>query len=445
MNSKAWIQTYSGGVLHLLDPQPEEILIEDIAHSLAMQCRFTGHTKWHYCPAMNHRILTSDLQWIAAGDLKAGQGLLAFDEYPHELGAAAKKRRRFRPAHVVANIPIKQPMIRLELSDGNTLKTAANHPWLVATKQSRNQKWLTAQEISNDLIFGHKRYMHQFVDVWHQNTAKSAGWLAGIFDGEGSLAISGRRGIQLAVAQNSGLVLNQIMLLGQAFGYQLSSPHKNSNHSQVNSIQVLGGWSEILKFLGEIRPLRLLDKFEKHLLTGGFDKQFDGKNEPLQICRSWNESEEWVSGLETTTHTYLCEGYAAHNSVAQHSVLASQIVKPGFELEALLHDASEAYAADLNRPLKHYTEMGKHYMVIEDIIQSAIARKFGVPEHMSSEVKAADNAMLYAEKNALMPPMEWDTRWGDGIVANIAIEPWTPAEAEGRFLRRYAELREIIG
>lgn len=134
-----------------------------------------------------------------------------------------------------------------------------------------------------------------------------------------------------------------------------------------------------------------------------------------------------------------------HYSVAQHSVLASQIVKPGFELEALLHDASEAYAADLNRPLKHYTEMGKHYMVIEDIIQSAIARKFGIPEHMSPEVKVADNAMLYAEKAALMPPMEWDTRCGDGIVANIAIEPWTPAEAEGRFLRRYAELREIIG
>lgn len=134
-----------------------------------------------------------------------------------------------------------------------------------------------------------------------------------------------------------------------------------------------------------------------------------------------------------------------HYSVAQHSIYASQIVQKGFELEALLHDGSEAYIADLSRPLKHYTEMGTYYIVIEERIQSVLARKFGVPEQMSPEVKAADNALLYAEKAALMPPMEWDTRWGDGIVASITIEQWTPEEAEGRFLRRYAELREIIG
>ena len=40
--SKAWIQTYSGGVFHILDPRQDEINIKDIGHSLAMQCRFTG-------------------------------------------------------------------------------------------------------------------------------------------------------------------------------------------------------------------------------------------------------------------------------------------------------------------------------------------------------------------------------------------------------------------
>lgn len=38
-----WIQTYSGRRFYPLDPLPEEIEMEDIAHSLALRCRFTGH------------------------------------------------------------------------------------------------------------------------------------------------------------------------------------------------------------------------------------------------------------------------------------------------------------------------------------------------------------------------------------------------------------------
>lgn len=43
--SGAWIETFTGKKFHLLDPQPEEICIEDIAHALSMQCRYTGHVK----------------------------------------------------------------------------------------------------------------------------------------------------------------------------------------------------------------------------------------------------------------------------------------------------------------------------------------------------------------------------------------------------------------
>src|SRR5258708_39476115 len=38
-------------------------------------------------------------------------------------------------------------------------------------------------------------------------------------------------------------------------------------------------------------------------------------------------------------------------SVAEHSILVSQTAK-GFEYEALLHDAAEAFVGDISRPLK---------------------------------------------------------------------------------------------
>ena len=46
-----WLQTYSGRPFWPLDPRPEEIHIEDIAHSLAMRCRYGGHCTRFYSVA----------------------------------------------------------------------------------------------------------------------------------------------------------------------------------------------------------------------------------------------------------------------------------------------------------------------------------------------------------------------------------------------------------
>ncbi|MHB1000506.1 MAG: phosphohydrolase [Armatimonadota bacterium] len=48
-----WIQTYTGKQFWPLDPRPEDVCIEDIAHSLSLQCRFAGHTKEFYSVAQH--------------------------------------------------------------------------------------------------------------------------------------------------------------------------------------------------------------------------------------------------------------------------------------------------------------------------------------------------------------------------------------------------------
>ena len=42
-----------GSIIDLANVHPSEISIEVIAHSLAYQCRFTGHTKFHYSVAQH--------------------------------------------------------------------------------------------------------------------------------------------------------------------------------------------------------------------------------------------------------------------------------------------------------------------------------------------------------------------------------------------------------
>lgn len=51
MREGDWILTYTGRQFWPIDPRPEELCIEDIAHSLSLQCRFTGHVKQFYSVA----------------------------------------------------------------------------------------------------------------------------------------------------------------------------------------------------------------------------------------------------------------------------------------------------------------------------------------------------------------------------------------------------------
>lgn len=48
-----FIQCYRGGRFYPLDPRPEEVFIEDIAHHLSLLCRFTGACRKFYSVAQH--------------------------------------------------------------------------------------------------------------------------------------------------------------------------------------------------------------------------------------------------------------------------------------------------------------------------------------------------------------------------------------------------------
>ena len=54
-----WVQTYTGIQFWPLDPRPEEVCIEDIAHHLSMTCRYGGAVKQYYSVAQ-HSLLVSE-------------------------------------------------------------------------------------------------------------------------------------------------------------------------------------------------------------------------------------------------------------------------------------------------------------------------------------------------------------------------------------------------
>jgi len=125
-------------------------------------------------------------------------------------------------------------------------------------------------------------------------------------------------------------------------------------------------------------------------------------------------------------------------SVAEHSLYVSELSED-FKLAALLHDAAEAFVADLPSPLK---SLLPEYKRIENRIQRVIFDRFGLGKDIPPEVKATEKRMLAAEQAQIMPP--GTTAWAEqeGIKpALILVRHLSPTEAKKLFLSRFEELK----
>lgn len=132
-------------------------------------------------------------------------------------------------------------------------------------------------------------------------------------------------------------------------------------------------------------------------------------------------------------------------SVAEHSVhiaryLRSQGEVPDIQLHGLLHDAPEAYIADINRPTKpHLT----NYRELESNIMSAVCRRFNLMDWEPPQVKSADNRILVDEHQQNMKHNgdDWSAKWGPAL--GITLEYWSPEIAKQKFLQEYAIIQDL--
>ncbi len=112
-------------------------------------------------------------------------------------------------------------------------------------------------------------------------------------------------------------------------------------------------------------------------------------------------------------------------SIAQHSVLCSQIIEPEHALSALLHDASEAYLMDIPTPLKNLLP---EYKTMEDRLMVVAANKYGFEYPLNKSVKTVDSKMLNIEFNGVM-------------LGNENFDCWTQPQAKEIFLETYNKLK----
>lgn len=134
-------------------------------------------------------------------------------------------------------------------------------------------------------------------------------------------------------------------------------------------------------------------------------------------------------------------------SVAEHSVGVALRLPSHLQLAGLLHDASEAYLADLPSPVK--THIGIEYSDIERNLQDHIYRNFDCLNSYAThhiQVKSADMAALRTEAHYLMKSqgLHWfggSKEWHD-IRINEELQPrcLPPQHAFHLFMDMYKHL-----
>lgn len=108
-------------------------------------------------------------------------------------------------------------------------------------------------------------------------------------------------------------------------------------------------------------------------------------------------------------------------SVAEHSLRVAEKVPKHLQLQALLHDAAEAYIPDVTRPLKRMLPLFKQ---TERKIMQAIGAKFNMSLPICDDVTKADMRMLKTEKKILFSEEAAQHAWDPDIESLQPYNDW---------------------
>jgi hypothetical protein len=264
----------------------------------------------YYCVVPETLVLTADLRWVPIGKLSVGDEVVGVDEWPLK----ARASRAYRRATVDAIQRRVAECVTVDLEDGRAVTSSTDHRWLAKRRwKGKGQigpgiyEWRAADQLRpGDLLASPLR-------TWGEETAFEAGWLSGIFDGEGTL---GRYAVRpgsphfntpLSVAQNPGAVLDRIEAGLGAMGIDYIREQRHAGRDECVRLKI-SSRAHSMELLGRLRPARL----RAEVLWEGAPAQ--PRHATFGVVRQVNPvGPAEVVSMKTSTGTFLADGLVAHN------------------------------------------------------------------------------------------------------------------------------------
>lgn len=290
-----------------------------------------------YCMAPHHKVLRDDLRWIECGSINVGDTILGFDEYG--------PNRKFKSTTVLAKTFDEAELFEVTLQSGTKFQVTKEHRWLTSHARKKGGwlqgDWIETQNLRTDSKCVSK--VPRFFIPWEEDASKEAGWLAGMFDGEGCLS---KNRVDFTIAQKPGLVLDKLENILNIKYQKECVKRIVKNNSDCLSLRFTGNQYSKIEFLGKVRPERLISKFQ-------FDQM--GRMEVKETClvdevvsvRSIGKGV--IVKLATDSATFVLDGYPMHNCTQDVEVtkkLWEHICKQHYSEAALKLEHDFALAID---------------------------------------------------------------------------------------------------
>lgn len=265
------------------------------------------------CVASGNKILKSNFTWENVENLKVGDKLIAFDEEIDRKNNT-NTPRKYKISEVLYCKPIIKECSKIEFFDGSSIIASNDHPWLTRfSYKNAHWKYIKTEELN---LKNRNNILTKVIKPWEPdlNTYHS-GYLAGFFDADGALSQHQRRGrkngftFTVTFCQKDPLIIKKLEESLNYYNFKYSMSSYDRKHGDIKNIRILGGLSEKLRFLGIVNPQKLqrldLDKFSQLKMSGHEDLEIKSVT-PIGLYE--------VIGLETSSKTYIVNGFPCHNS-----------------------------------------------------------------------------------------------------------------------------------
>lgn len=289
---------------------------------IARKQREIGPYAW--CNPGEAPVLMADLSMRRIDRIAEGDRVIGFSEPSESVCGSWKTRSRLVVATVKSISRSVRQVVKVTLDTGKVIRCTPDHKWYCGKRRGIDRKLYLPARVGK---FLYRVCEPEIPVLTDPHMIRAAGWLAGFFDGEGSVSVQQRPGYthssQIVFTQGAGRNLSlcdkleeTLTLLGFEFGYderiRTDRTHKENahfmRHYHINGHRKHGTLPIVQRFLHVVGPAKWRDRLAESALVSKFQV---GREKVVSIEP---DGEETVYGLETTTGNYVVWGFASSNS-----------------------------------------------------------------------------------------------------------------------------------